>query len=139
MQKTRAEKSHASVPLRSAQPQPDITVNVDNSYHVIFRNDLQSMDSTRSVTTVLPPPPLRGSPDRCVGQEEQGLLSPEKEAALGDSNDGTAGSGGLAISLRMVGKVKLGQIRGLVTSIDVKSVDSVETSPPTSRSLIDCT
>jgi hypothetical protein len=73
-----------------------------------------------------------------VTQEEQGLLSPEKEAVLGDPNDGTAGSGGLAISLRMVGKVKLGQIRGLATSIDVKSVDSVETSPPTSRSLIDC-
>jgi hypothetical protein len=135
--KTEQKNLQASVPFSRAQP--NITVHIPNSYHVIFCNDLQSIDSTRSLTTVLPPPPLRGLPDRRVAQEEQGLLSPEKEAALSDSNDGTAGSGGLAISLRMVGKVKLGQIRGLVTSIDVKSVDSVETSPPTSRSLIDCT
>jgi len=66
-----------------------------------------------------------------VIQEEQGVQSPEKEPG-GASVASVAG--GLATSLRMVGKVKLGQIRGLFTSDEVKSEDSTETSPPTSRS-----
>ena len=70
--------------------------------------------------------------DAYIEQEEQGLQSPEKEPSAADSN--AAAPGGLATSLRLVGKVKLGQIRGLVASIELKSQDSTETSPPTSRS-----
>ena len=62
-------------------------------------------------------------------------MSPEKEARVGAvaATVGAGGGGGLATSLRMGGKVKLGQIRGLLTSVEVKSTDSVETSPPSSR------
>ncbi len=72
--------------------------------------------------------------DASIEQEEQGLQSPEKEPSGAADSSAAAAPGGLATSLRLVGKVKLGQIRGLVTSIELKSQDSTETSPPTSRS-----
>jgi len=72
--------------------------------------------------------------DASIEQEEQGLQSPEKEPSGAADSSVAAAPGGLATSLRLVGKVKLGQIRGLVASIELKSQDSTETSPPTSRS-----
>ncbi len=71
--------------------------------------------------------------DAYTEQEEQGLQSPEKEPSGAADSSAAAAPGGLATSLRLVGKVKLGQIRGLVASIELKSQDSTETSPPTSR------